>query len=250
MIAKRAFDILLSGITLVVVTPLLIFLAILIKLDSPGPVFFTQTRVGRHGKLFCIHKLRSMTVGAESIGPFITVDRDKRVTRFGSFLRRTKLDELPQMLDVFVGNMSFVGPRPEVPKYVALYPDRVKTTILSLRPGITDYAALAYGREGELLIRSVDPEETYVKQILPAKVNYYYDYAVNRNFVTDLRIILATLLVVLGIKRWNDPGPEADYRRHGSTTRADSLPSNPDKSPLLLRSRDVFPPGTSSRSSN
>ena len=199
MIAKRALDVVVSLIALLVGVPLFVFVAIWIKLDSPGPVFFTQTRVGRYGKLFRIHKFRSMTVGAESVGPLITADSDTRVTRCGNFLRRTKLDELPQMFDVLVGNMSLVGARPEVPKYVALYPDHIRDAVLSLRPGITGYAALIYQRESQLLSQAIEPEKMYVEEILPAKLTYYYDYALNRNMLMDISIILNTCSAVLGM---------------------------------------------------
>jgi lipopolysaccharide/colanic/teichoic acid biosynthesis glycosyltransferase len=199
MIAKRMLDVLVSLATLLVGAPLFVFVAIWIKLDSPGPVFFSQTRVGRYGKLFNIHKFRSMTVGAESVGPLITSDRDARVTRCGHFLRRTKLDELPQMFDVLVGNMSLVGARPEVPKYVALYPDHIKEVVLSLRPGITGHAALMYQRESQLLSQSADPEKMYVEEILPTKLTYYYDYVLNRNLLIDISIILNTCSAVIGM---------------------------------------------------
>ncbi|WP_348262396.1 sugar transferase [Telmatobacter sp. DSM 110680] len=198
MIAKRMLDVLVSLITLIAGIPLFLFVAIWIKIDSPGPIFFSQTRVGRYGKLFRIHKFRSMAVGAESVGPLITADRDERVTRCGHFLRRTKLDELPQMFDVLVGNMSLVGARPEVPKYVVLYPDDIREEILSLRPGITGYAALAYRRESELLSQSVDPEKMYTDEVLPAKLKYYCEYVRQRTLWIDISIIFRTLMAVCG----------------------------------------------------
>jgi len=223
MIAKRMLDIFVSLITLIVSAPVFLFVAIWIKLDSPGPVFFFQTRVGRYGKLFRIHKFRSMTVGAESVGPLITAHRDARVTRCGYFLRRTKLDELPQFFDVLIGNMSLVGARPEVPKYVALYPSNIRSAVLSLRPGITGNAALVYQREGELLSQSMDPEKMYIEEILPAKLEYYYDYACTRSLAMDILIILRTLMAVCGIDgnirpRRHESKPFPDIRKGANGT--------------------------------
>jgi lipopolysaccharide/colanic/teichoic acid biosynthesis glycosyltransferase len=196
VILKRILDVFASLLALLLMAPIFLLIAIWIKIDSAGPVFFRQTRVGRRGKLFRIHKFRTMRIDAESLGPQITVNHDPRITGCGQFLRRSKLDELPQMLDVLCGSMSMVGPRPEVPKYVALYPDSLKAVVLSLRPGITDYAALVYRRESELLAESTDPEETYIEEILPAKLKYYCEYVCKRNLWMDLSIIFRTFTAV------------------------------------------------------
>jgi lipopolysaccharide/colanic/teichoic acid biosynthesis glycosyltransferase len=147
---------------------LLLLVALWIKLDSPGPVFFRQERIGRFGVPFRIHKFRTMTHGA--VGAQITVGADARITRAGAWLRRTKLDELPQLIDVLRGAMSLVGPRPEVPRYVAMYPQGLRDKVLSVRPGITDVASLEYRDEGELLARAADPEREYVSVVMPAKL--------------------------------------------------------------------------------
>ena len=149
----------LSAAGLILLSPLLIGLGLWIKLDSPGPVFFRQQRVGQYGALFGIHKFRSMTADAPLGGLQITVGNDARITRAGRFLRRTKLDELPQLIDVLIGNMSLVGPRPEVPKYVAMYPTALRDKVLSVRPGITDPASLQYRDEGSLLAAAASPDE-------------------------------------------------------------------------------------------
>ena len=195
---KRLFDLaaVLAGLWLI--WPLLVLIALWVKLDSPGPVFFRQVRVGRGGQLFRIHKFRTMQIGAEASGQ-LTVGADARVTRAGRLLRKTKLDELPQLLDVLFGDMSLVGPRPEVPKYVAHYPAAVKEIVLSVRPGITDLASIEFRDESALLARSSDPERTYVEQILPAKLHHAQQYVRTRSLWLDLRIIARTALAVLGL---------------------------------------------------
>jgi len=192
---KRAFDIVCSGLGLLILSPLLLGVAVWIKLDSRGPVLFLQERVGRFGKPFYIHKFRTMRV--ENAGLQITVGADPRITAAGTFLRRTKLDELPQLWDVLRGAMSLVGPRPEVPRYVALYTAKQREVVLSVRPGITDLASLVYRDEGEQLARSSDPEKTYVEQVLPAKLALSARYVRTASFAGDLRLILATLTALL-----------------------------------------------------
>jgi lipopolysaccharide/colanic/teichoic acid biosynthesis glycosyltransferase len=191
--AKRLFDWLASGLGLLVLLPVLLALAVWIKLDSPGPVFFRQDRVGQGGRLFRIHKFRTMVTDAERLGLQITVGADARVTHAGQWLRKYKLDELPQLLDVWLGNMSLVGPRPEVPRYVACYPDAVRKLVLSVRPGITDRASIEYKDENEVLGRAADPHDAYVREVLPIKLAYYQDYVRNRSFWGDVSIIFATV---------------------------------------------------------
>jgi len=190
-VAKRLFDLLVAAFTLLLLSPLLLAVALIVKLDTPGPVFFRQQRVGRHGVPFCIHKFRTMRHGAG--GPLLTAAADARITRVGTFLRRTRIDELPQFIDVLQGTMSLVGPRPEVPRYVAHYPPGLRERVLAVRPGITDPASLAFIDEAALLAAAADPEREYVEVVLPAKLQCAADYAEQANLWTDLRVLLATL---------------------------------------------------------
>ena len=198
MIAKRAFDVLLSGLGLLLLSPLLIAIAIWVKFDSPGAVMFRQERVGCHGRPFLIHKFRTMAADAPARGPQITVGADARITRAGRFLRASKLDELPQLWDVWRGAMSLVGPRPEVPRYVALYPTALREIVLSVRPGITDIASLEYRDEARLLAEAVDPERCYVELVLPAKLRLSARYVQTRSFAGDLALVWRTVLAVAG----------------------------------------------------
>ena len=198
--AKRLFDITLSLLALVLLCPLLLAVALWVRLDSRGPVLFRQQRVGRGGRPFAILKFRTMQVNAEAAGLQITVGQDPRITRAGRWLRRSKLDELPQLLNVLRGEMSMVGPRPEVPRYVALYPADQRATVLSVRPGITDLASLAFRDESTLLARSADPERTYVEEILPIKLRHACDYVARRSLWLDLHILARTALVLLGLQ--------------------------------------------------
>jgi lipopolysaccharide/colanic/teichoic acid biosynthesis glycosyltransferase len=191
--SKRIFDWLASGLGLLVLSPVLLALALWIKLDSSGPVFFRQERVGQRGRVFRIHKFRTMVTDAERRGLQITVGADARVTRVGQWLRKYKLDELPQLLDVWLGHMSLVGPRPEVPRYVACYPADVRELVLSVRPGITDRASIEFKDENEILGRAVDPHLAYVNEVLPIKLRYYLAYVQSRSFWGDIGIIFATL---------------------------------------------------------
>ena len=204
--AKRLFDIAFALLALLLLGPLLLVVALWVRLDSPGPVFFRQQRVGRSGQLFDIYKFRTMQTGAEAMGPQITVGEDARITRAGAWLRRSKVDELPQFLNVLRGDMSVVGPRPEVPRYVAQYPADVRETVLSVRPGITDLASIEFRDESALLARSSDPERTYVEQILPAKLRHAQEYVRTRSLWLDLRIIARTVLAVLGLHAPRHPG--------------------------------------------
>ena len=192
---KRAFDLAASGIGLLLLSPLLLALAAWIRLDSPGPVFFRQERIGLRGRPFRIYKFRSMRV--DHSGPQITVGADDRITRSGHIIRAYKLDELPQLLNVFLGDMSLVGPRPEVPRYVALYPADVRAEVLSVRPGITDLASVQYRSESTLLAQSADTERTYIDTILPAKLALCRQYVRERSLGLDLKIIGMTLGILL-----------------------------------------------------
>jgi lipopolysaccharide/colanic/teichoic acid biosynthesis glycosyltransferase len=194
---KRVFDILFAAAALVLCAPLMLAIAAWIKLDSRGPVFFRQERVGRHGKVFRVHKFRTMRHDPADAGPQITVGGDPRITRAGHLLRSSKLDEQPQMIDVLQGTMSMVGPRPEVPRYIAFYPAAVRDKILSVRPGLTDLASIEYRRESELLARADDPERAYVEQVLPEKLRYAEQYVDRASLWTDIRLLWRTLRVVL-----------------------------------------------------
>lgn len=196
MPAKRAFDLVAAGLGLVVLSPVFAAAAVAVKVDDPsGPVFFRQVRVGLGGREFRILKFRSMR--AAPGGPEVTSASDDRITRAGRFLRRTKLDELPQLVNVAVGDMSLVGPRPEVPRYVAQWPAAARTEILSVRPGITDPGSIAFRHEEAELAAAADPERYYVDEILPRKVALYVEYVRTRTFLGDLRIILATFAAVV-----------------------------------------------------
>ena len=192
---KRLFDIAASCIGLLLLAPVLLGIAVWIKRDSPGPVFFRQQRIGRHGEPFRIYKFRSMR--QDNAGLQITVGADDRITRSGHFIRAYKLDELPQLINVLLGDMSIVGPRPEVPRYVAMYPADVRAEVLSVRPGITDLASVQYRSESTLLAQSSNPEQTYVDTILPAKLALCRQYVRERSFWLDLRIIGMTLGILL-----------------------------------------------------
>jgi lipopolysaccharide/colanic/teichoic acid biosynthesis glycosyltransferase len=195
---KRAVDVLLSSAALALLAPLLLLAAAWIKLDSPGPALFRQERVGRHGRVFRIRKFRTMVHDQEAGAPQITIGQDERITRAGRFLRRGKLDELPQLLDVLQGRMSLVGPRPEVPRYVALYPPALREKVLSVRPGITDLASIEYRQENELLARAADPEREYREVILPAKLRLAALYVDRASLGFDLRLIWRTARAVWG----------------------------------------------------
>lgn len=193
---KRAMDIVLALGGLLVLAPLLVFLALIIKISDFGPVFFIQQRVGRGGRTFRILKFRTMT--AAGGGPAITVSGDKRITPIGVFLRKFKFDELPQLWNVLVGEMSFVGPRPEVPRYVALYTAE-QGQVLDLRPGITDLASLAYYNESDILAQSPEPERVYCEQLVPDKIRINLSYAAKANVIWDLLLIITTVTRPLGI---------------------------------------------------
>lgn len=193
---KRLFDIVCAAIGLAALFPILILIAIWIKIDSPGPIFFRQVRVGRFGVPFRIHKFRTMRVNAEQAGR-LTVGRDSRITRSGHLLRKTKLDELPQLIDVLIGKMSLVGPRPEVQEFIDCYPENIKEKVLSVRPGITDRASIEMVDENEILSKYADPRQAYIDHILPIKQRYYVDYVEKNSLVNDIRIIVDTILKIL-----------------------------------------------------
>ena len=195
---KRCFDLTASAFALLALWPLFVVISIWIKLDSKGPIFFKQTRVGRHEKNFEILKFRSMSVptSAQTAGLLITVGQDARVTKSGTFIRKTKLDELPQLINVLLGTMSIVGPRPEVPKYIACYTPEQKQSVLSVRPGITDNASIAFRDENEILGKAQDPEKAYIEEILPIKIAFYMEYAKHHSFQQDLKIIIKTIQIL------------------------------------------------------
>lgn len=193
LMLKRVFDLLVAGLGLLLLWPLLLAIAVAIKLDSRGPVLFRQQRVGRHGVLFRIHKFRTMVADASQRGSGLTVGADPRITRFGRWLRRTRLDELPQLIDVLAGTMSLVGPRPELPAYVAHYPAALRDRALAVRPGITSLGALEFLDEAELLARAADPEREYIEVILPRKVQLAADYAAQASLRGDLAVLGRTL---------------------------------------------------------
>ncbi|MCB6182164.1 sugar transferase [Leeia sp. TBRC 13508] len=194
---KRCFDFLAAVFGLLVLSPVFIVVALWIRADSPGPIFFRQERVGRFGETFRIHKFRTMRVDAERAGLQITVGQDNRITKSGEFLRHYKLDELPQLIDVLVGSMSLVGPRPEVPRYVAVYPEDVRKIVLSVRPGITDLASIEYRHENALLGASSNPEKTYIEEVMPAKLALNCQYVKTQSLWLDIRLILKTLQAIL-----------------------------------------------------
>ncbi len=193
--SKRFFDLFWTIPGLLLLTPLFLVVAISIKLDDGGPVFFRQERVGQGGKHFRIWKFRTMVVNAEKIGRQITVGRDPRITRVGHWLRKYKLDELPQLFNVLSGDMTLVGPRPEVPRYVALYTPEQRA-VLDLLPGITDPASVRYRHESELLAQSNDPERTYIEEIMPEKIRINLAYAEHASLLRDFWVILQTLGLV------------------------------------------------------
>ena len=196
LVLKRAMDIVISGGALLVIWPVLLLIALAIKIDDPGPVFYRQVRVGKDGKEFRIFKFRTMVVDADKKGLAITVGRDNRITRMGRLLRKTKLDELAQLINVFIGEMSFVGPRPEVPKYVNMYTPYQRQVLL-VCPGITDYASIAYRNENDMLEGAEDPEKMYIDVIMPDKIELNMKYLREISPLADIRLILSTIIAVI-----------------------------------------------------
>lgn len=191
--AKRVMDLVIALAAMALLGLPMLLIALAIRLDSSGPALFRQQRVGQGGGLFSIHKFRTMVADAPALGPGLTVGDDPRITRIGRFLRRSKLDELPQLIDVISGDMSLVGPRPELPQYVARYPQALRERALALKPGITDPVSLDFADESELLSSAADPEREYVEVILPRKLRAALDYAERATLVTDLKVIARTL---------------------------------------------------------
>jgi lipopolysaccharide/colanic/teichoic acid biosynthesis glycosyltransferase len=186
------FDLFVSALGIVILAPVFIVIAALVKLDSTGPALFRQERVGLRGRMFRIHKFRTMRVSEG--GPQVTAANDMRITRTGIYLRRFKLDELPQLFDVLVGNMSLVGPRPEVQRYVSHWPEDARREILSVRPGITDPVTLGIFDEAKMLEGAQDPERKYIDEVLPLKVQGYLRYVRERSLIGDLRLVLGTVI--------------------------------------------------------
>lgn len=196
MTPKRIFDLVLSVPALIVLSPVLAIMSVWVRIDSPGPVIFRQTRVGRFGKPFRLYKLRTMRDSTESRSSRLTAGGDKRITPVGRILRRYKLDELPQLLNVIKGDMSLVGPRPEVPEYVACYPPGIRDKILSVRPGITDAASIEFRDEEAILMAADDIENTYINKILPIKLEHYSRYVDHRSLWIDIGLIIRTIGVI------------------------------------------------------
>ena len=192
---KRIFDIISSLFGLILLSPFMLIIAILIKLDSKGSVFFKQVRVTKNGREFKIFKYRTMRVGSDKFSQ-ITVGKDSRITKVGDFLRKYKLDEIPQLINVLIGDMSLVGPRPEVPKYVALYTEEQRE-ILKVRAGITDYASIEFSNENDILANEADPEKAYIEKIMPRKIELNKKYLSEISVMTDIKIILLTIKKIL-----------------------------------------------------
>ena len=187
----RLFDIVASGLGLLCLSPLFLLLAVWIKCDTPGPVFYRQTRVGRYNRDFRLYKFRSMRIGADRQGLITVGGHDTRITRSGYFIRKYKLDEFPQLINVFIGDMSLVGPRPEVRKYVDLYTQE-QMHVLDVRPGITDLASIRYRNENELLAQAADPDRYYIETIMPDKLRINLEYVANHSFWSDIVFIFKT----------------------------------------------------------
>ncbi len=193
---KRLFDIVFSLFGLILVSPLFLVISILIKRESPGPVFYRGIRMGKNGKSFKIFKFRTMVIDAEKLGGPSTASDDPRLLKIGPFLKKYQLDELPQLINVLKGDMSFVGPRPEVPLYIDMMASEEKMMIFSLKPGMTDLSSLWNFHEGEILKGSLDPEKTYMEKIRPKKLELQIEYVKSRSFLMDLKIILKTIIKI------------------------------------------------------
>lgn len=194
---KRIFDILFSFIGVIILLPVFILIVLLIVFDSKGPVFYRQVRVGKNNKDFKLLKFRTMHVNADKLGLLTVGNKDARITKAGYWLRKYKVDEIPQLINVLLGDMSFVGPRPEVRKYVNLY-NAQQLSVLTVKPGITDWASIEFRNENEILAKYPDPENAYIKIIMPRKLYLNAEYIKSRSMMLDLRIILKTLLSVIG----------------------------------------------------
>jgi lipopolysaccharide/colanic/teichoic acid biosynthesis glycosyltransferase len=212
---KRLTDVVLGLVGLTLASPLLAYAAVRIKLEDGGPIFYRGVRVGRHGKPFRMFKLRTMVLDADKVGGPSAADGDPRITRIGSWLRSRKLDELPQFINVLIGDMSFVGPRPEVQHYVDMYTEHERA-ILSVRPGITDFATLWNANEGEVLAGSADPERSYMEEIRPEKLRLQLEYVKRQSLATDLSILWQT---VSGIITRRPPAALDALRKQEHTPR-------------------------------
>ena len=193
---KRIFDIFFSLVVLAILSPILFVVIVFILSDSRGGAFFHQIRVGKDGVEFKLHKFRTMKPAAENSGQLTVGMRDSRITKVGYYLRKSKLDEMPQLWNILVGEMSVVGPRPEVPKYVALY-NVQQRLVLSVKPGLTDYASIKYVKENEILEKSSNPEQTYIDEIMPEELALNLEYISDQNFGVDLMIIFKTVIAIL-----------------------------------------------------
>lgn len=190
---KRLFDIIAAILVLIMGLPFFIIIALLIVLDGKGGVFYSQERIGRYKRSFNLYKFRTMQPGSDNLGQLTIGSKDSRVTSIGYYLRKYKIDEFPQLINIIAGHMSVVGPRPEVPKYVKMY-NQEQLNVLKVRPGLTDYASLVYFKENELLGKAQDPENVYIKEIMPQKLALNNKYIKEKGMLTDLNIILKTLL--------------------------------------------------------
>ena len=195
--SKRCFDLIFSILGVFFLFPFLFFIAVWIKLDSKGPIFFKQKRVGLYGKSIYVYKFRTMIPNAENKGLRLTVGRDSRITNSGYFIRKYKIDELAQLINVVKGNMSLVGPRPEVQEYIDKYPDKIKQKVLSVKPGITDYASIEFKDESSMLQSAEDPETVYIDEILPVKQMYYLKYVNEKSLLLDFKLIIKTIIALV-----------------------------------------------------
>ncbi len=196
---KRIFDFTTATLAAALLSPILLIIGLIVRKDG-GPAIYSQTRVGKDGTLFKLHKFRSMVIDADRMGAQVTASHDPRITGIGHFLRKTKLDELPQLINVIKGDISVVGPRPEVPFYVNQWPPRLKEKVLSVKPGITDYATLYYHDEQAVLAKAEDPENAYVITVMPHKLTLYSRYVDDQNFFLDIKIVVSTLFRMVGVK--------------------------------------------------
>lgn len=207
LFVKRTFDIFASFIGLIVLSPFLLIISIAIKIDSKGPVFFRQERVTTYNKTFKIFKFRTMVQNADKIGTLVTVGRDPRITRVGAFLRKLRLDEFPQLINILIGDMSFIGTRPEVRKYVDKYTDEMKATLL-MKAGVTSYTSIIFKDEAEIMEKFIDKkhdaDDVYVNKVLPIKMKTNLEYVKKFNFFYDIKIAIYTVLAVLGLKKFNN----------------------------------------------
>lgn len=198
LVIKRLLDIIVSLTLLLILCIPMLVIAIIIKLDSEGPIFYKQERVTKNGKIFGIYKFRTMITNADKLGTLVTVGEDKRITKCGKFLRKYRLDELPQLINIISGDMTLVGARPEVPSYVAHYSEEMLATLL-LPAGVTSLASIKYKDEAEILEKSEKPDETYIKEVMPEKMKYNIEYLKEFSVLTDLKILIKTVLAVIGV---------------------------------------------------